>query len=65
MNMNAIFNNWVIRWNLFKLEKALAIQRYFDALLFLAITINLILDLVNLCPTIVVQMSIFNPSDSI
>jgi hypothetical protein len=62
--MKLFFKNFSIKWNIYIFELFLLLQKYLTVFLFLAVAITFILDIVNLCQSIVDHMSFFNVGDS-
>jgi len=54
------FNNYIVKFNLFRQELVWGIMRYLDSILFLIVIIKINLDLVNFCHSVVDHMSVFN-----
>ena len=63
-NMKILFTNFSIKWDIFKFELPLVLQKYLNVLLFIAVSITLILDIVNLCQHLADHLSILTVGDS-
>jgi len=61
--MNTFYNKCVIKWNFIKYEQSRDLQMYFDFALFLIIIMHLIMDITNLCQSIVDHMTMFQNGD--